>query len=61
MPVPLGETQDNMTKIKMMICAETILFAAALICVPRSCAQNAEAAEETGPYGSLEIRGGYRN
>ncbi len=46
-----------MTKIKTTILGGIILCAASLLCGPRAGAQTANAAEETGPYESLEIRG----
>src|SRR5690242_7689848 len=46
-----------MTDAKKMMCWGLILCAGAFVSGPRSCAQNANAAEEAGPYGSLEIRG----
>ncbi len=49
--------RNKMTIRKMTIWAGTILCAAGLLCGPRAGAQTAQAAEETGPYESLEIRG----
>ncbi|MGB9463164.1 MAG: amidohydrolase family protein [Candidatus Acidiferrum sp.] len=41
---------------RMMVCVGTISCAVVLICAPHASAQNANGAEEAGPYGSLEIR-----
>ena len=47
--------RDKMTTTKMMICDGMMSCAAALTSGPHACAQNASAAEQAGPYGSLEI------
>src|SRR5580698_6343096 len=49
---------DKMTTMKKtMICGGLMLCAASFVSLPSACAQSVGAAEQAGPFGSLEIRG----
>ena len=48
--------RDSLIMTRMMISSVILVCAGALLCAPLACAQDANSAEQAGPYGLLEIR-----